>query len=190
MDLTCSQVEMLLSFYYDGDLKDNLKSKVEEHLEVCPVCKEKYRLLTELLRDLKDGVAEITKQKRSSEVNVQTETREQVDTFQGDYRENLSAYVDSELSDDDNIKVKKITIQNKNARNYLENSYALKHVLKNAYEKTKADVRKDYTKNVLSVLDIEGQEYVLNPVIKVIAVLSIIALFGAVFVAIVLNVAW
>lgn len=190
MDLKCSQVEMLLSFYFDGDLKDNLKTKVEEHLSVCPVCKEKYRLLTELLTDLREGVSEVIKQQNSSEGDVQTEVQKQVETSQVDYRENLSAYIDNELNDADNIKVKKLMINNKNARNYLENSYALKQVMKNTYEKNKAEVRKDYVRSVLSSLDVEGHEYTLNPFLKIGAILLVLTLFGAVFVAIVLNVTW
>ena len=29
MELTCSQTEMLLSFYFDGELKENLRKKSE-----------------------------------------------------------------------------------------------------------------------------------------------------------------
>lgn len=185
MDLTCSQVEMLLSFYFDGELKENLRTKVEEHLNICPVCKQKYETLVSLLADLRESVAEACKtpQKVRSIANGGLEEG-------SDFRENLSAYVDNELNDEDNIKIKKLTINNKKARKFLEDSYALKHVLNNAYTKTKNDMRADYTKNILKALDIDGMEYTLNPFVKIIAILSAVALFGTIFVAIVLNVTW
>ena len=187
MDLSCSQVEMLLSFYFDGELKENLRAKVEEHLEVCPTCKEKYRILTELLTGLREGVAEVAMRQNFGDTTVLPDTGEKV---QSDYKESLSAYVDNELDDEENIRVKKLTINNKKARKYLEDSYALKHVLKSAYDKSLSEMKKDYTKNVLSSLDLEGQEYTLNPFVKVLAILSAIALFGTIFIAIALNVAW
>lgn len=184
MDLTCSQVEMLLSFYFDGDLKENLRDKIEEHLSVCPICKQKYETLVSLVSDMREGVAELSL-KHSAKEAKSDETPPQ-----GDYKTNMSAYIDNELNDDDNIKIKKLTINNKKARKYLEDSYALRHIINNSFEKTKSEMKQDFSKKVLQRLDINGFEYSLNPMVKGIAIVSAVALFGTIFTAVILNVSW
>ncbi len=180
MDLTCTQVEMLLSFYIDGELKENLKNKVEEHLKNCPVCSAKYDTLIKLFSGMRESVAELSlKQGYASESLNKT-----------DYKVNMSAYIDNELDNNENIKIKKLTINNKKARKYLEDSYALKHVINSAYEKSKNEMKQDFSKNVMSSLDIENQEYTINPVIKGLAILSSAALFGTIITAVILNINW
>lgn len=179
MDLTCSQTEMLLSFYFDGDLKENLRQKVEEHLQICPICRAKYDTLVKLINDMRNGISElIDDTKEEKEINNNT-----------DYKTHLSAYMDNELDDENNIKVKKLMISNKNARKYLEDSYALKHAMSNSFEKQKNEARQDFTKDVLKALDIT-EDYNIHPIIKGIAVCVTIVLFGTVFSAIILNVGW
>ena len=181
MELTCSQTEMLLSFYFDGELKDNLRKKVEEHLKNCPICNAKYETLVKLFTGMREEVAELTQKI----VNDDGESKQGYD-----YQTNLSAYIDNELDDENNIKVKKLTINNKNARKYLEDSYALRNVINNSFEKTKNDVKQDYTKSVLRALDIDEKDYTINPVIKYFTIGVLVALFGTIFSAVLLNIGW
>lgn len=189
MDLTCSQVEMLLSFYFDGDLKENLRDKVEEHLSVCPVCKQKYETLVNLLTGLRESVAELSLKSANSEPSTKKENNNDTSS-QIEFSTNMSAYIDNELSDEENIKIKKLTINNKKARKYLEDSYALRHIISNAFEKTKSEMRQDFSKKVLNSLDINGYDYTINPIIKGFAIITAIALFGTIFTAVILNVTW
>ncbi len=182
MDLTCTQVEMLLSFYIDGELKENLKNKVEEHLKNCPVCSAKYETLVKLFSGMRESVAELSlKQSYKNDNSIISNP---------DYKTNMSAYIDNELDNNENIKIKKLTINNKKARKYLEDSYALKHIINSAYEKSKNEMKQDFSKNVMSTLDIENQEYTINPIIKGLAILSSVALFGTIITAVVLNISW
>lgn len=182
MDLTCTQVEMLLSFYIDGELKENLKNKVEEHLKNCPVCSAKYETLVKLFSGMRESVAELSLK--------QNYINESKPMSHPDYKVNMSAYIDNELDNNENIKIKKLTINNKNARKYLEDSYALKHIINSAYEKSKNEMKQDFSRNVMSTLDIENQEYTINPIIKGLAILSSAALFGTIITAVVLNINW
>ena len=179
MDLTCSQTEMLLSFYFDGELKENLRKKVEEHLKICPICSAKYETLVNLISGMREDVAKISKTHR-----------EENEPSINDYQTNLSAYIDNELDDENNIKIKKLTINNKKARKYLEDSYALKNVMTNAFEKNKNETKYDFSKNILQSLEIDDKEYTLNPVIKGIALTASILLFGTIFTAVILNIGW
>ncbi len=181
MELTCTQVEMLLSFYIDGELKDNLKNKVEEHLKNCPICSAKYETLVKIFTGMRESVSEISCKQVLGERGLEKPAATP------DYKVNMSAYIDNELDNNENIKIKKLTINNKNARKYLEDSYALKHIISNAFEKSKNDAKYDFSKNVLSSLDINNSDYTISPVIKVLAVIASVAFFGAIFAAVVLN---
>ena len=45
----------------------------------------------------------------------------------------------------------------------------------------------DFTKNVLSTLDIENQDYAINPIIKGLTVIASVALFGSIFAAVIIH---
>ena len=53
MEITCLQMDVLISFYIDGELSDALKTKVEEHLKECPVCRAKLNIISSLFTDVK-----------------------------------------------------------------------------------------------------------------------------------------
>ena len=56
MEITCAQMDVLLSFYIEGDLSKALKIKVEEHLKNCSSCRAKYNIVKGMLDDLKSSV--------------------------------------------------------------------------------------------------------------------------------------
>ena len=93
MEITCAQMDVLLSFYVEGDLSKALKIKVEEHLKKCPVCREKYEIIKTMIQDLKTSVEEkeeIYSSKAGSQYRI--------------FQNNLSAYIDNELPADESIK--------------------------------------------------------------------------------------
>ena len=53
MEITCAQMDVLISFYIEGDLSKALKQKVTEHLKQCPACRAKYDIIKSMLEDLK-----------------------------------------------------------------------------------------------------------------------------------------
>ena len=54
MEITCTQMDVLISFYIDGDLSPTLKKKVEEHMNNCSTCRAKYNILSSVLTDMKN----------------------------------------------------------------------------------------------------------------------------------------
>ena len=66
-----------------------------------------------------------------------------------DFKSNLSAYVDNELNSIDSIKIKKIAISNPLARQDLENIYTFKKLLHSSFEKTKNELKNDYSKTTI-----------------------------------------
>ena len=56
MEITCTQMDVLISFYIEGDLSKPLKKNVEEHLNKCETCRAKYEILKSMLTDLRNAV--------------------------------------------------------------------------------------------------------------------------------------
>ena len=132
--LNCRQVDALINFYNEGCLTELLTKYVEEHLQTCPVCSAKY---------LPPIIEESPINEENSYINEQYEI----------FKNNLSAYIDNELEDFENIKIKKISISNPLARQDLEDIYNFKRAMHTAYEKTKNDFKTDYSKSLIKEIE-------------------------------------
>ena len=144
-ELTCNQVSALISFYIKGKLNSKLKEYVDLHLERCPNCRKK-------ITDLQNILKKFSKDPQTDP------SQQQDDIINYDFKNRLSAYVDNELNLRENIKMKKLTISNPNARKELENMYKFQKAMGNAYSKTKNDFKFDYSRDILHKLQ-EGKEY-------------------------------
>lgn len=174
MEITCLQMDILLSFYIDGELTDKLKRKVEEHLRECPTCRAKYNILTSLFEDLN--------KESHKDYATHAYSSKQYNTF----KNNLSAYIDNELPQEENIKIKKYTINNKKARKDLEDTYQIRKLMKDSFKKTKNASKPDFSKHVLKKMNLDDRtNLAFNPLIKVafafvitVLILSIIIVFS------------
>ena len=90
--LTCEQVSALLSFYAEDKLSKKLSEYVRQHLESCPECMEKYMKMKNMLNKFIDI--------QTREIDNPYATKQYED-----FKSNLSAYVDNELNDFENIKI-------------------------------------------------------------------------------------
>ena len=54
VNLTCTQVNALLSFYLNDKLNYQLKSFVEAHLDDCPTCRAKFEALKDMVSSLRE----------------------------------------------------------------------------------------------------------------------------------------
>ncbi len=157
-DLTCSQVSALINFYIEGKLNPRLREYINLHIQKCPTCRKKIQDLTKILNTYKQ-------QKNSNEY--------QEERLNFEFINNLSAYVDNELNTSDNIKIKKMTISNPNARKELEMMYKFKKVIHSAYEKTKNDSKFDYSKDIIAQLQ-DTPDYTTTYFYKLAAIFFII----------------
>lgn len=176
MKLTCAQMDVLISFYIDGDLSSTLKAQVEEHIKNCATCRAKYDIIKSMLVELKNNLNlknENTHIKKEDE-NYPYHTISHQYSF---FRDNLSAYIDNELSDDDSLKIKKFTINNLKARNELETNYNLRKLMNDSLKKTKSENKYDYSKNILKQLELEEEATSgIHPVIKLILSFTVVVL--------------
>lgn len=167
INLTCTQVSALLSFYIDDKLSCQLKQFVEAHLATCPTCRAKLDALQNMVRSLKEVHGKLA--------DIKHESHENPDTDQyNNFKTNLSAYVDNELSNEESIKIKKYVISNAKAREDLENMYKLKKVLSNSFEKARNDAKDDYAKYILRRIDIHEEVYGPDSFAKVVALFIVI----------------
>ena len=166
MKLTCAQMDVLISFYIDNDLSKILKTKVEEHLESCPACRAKYEIIKSMLTDLKTSIGK--DESLPEEVIYSSVSDVPISSLYRIFQNKLSAYIDNELSNEDNIKIKKFTINNKKARKELEDTYNIRKLMNDSFRKTKADAKHDFSKNVLKQLELEDEAVLgIHPVIKI-----------------------
>lgn len=134
-DITCNQISALISYYLKDELNPLLKSCFEQHLANCPACAKK-------IRELKLVLARYGAKEKAA-YDERTIRHHKI-------QNRLSAYMDNELSQDENIKIKKMTISNPTARQELETMYKFRKMMHSAFEKTKNDSKFDYSKNIIS----------------------------------------
>ena len=160
MEITCLQMDVLMSFYIDGDLSESLKQKVEEHLKECPTCRAKLNIIRSLFSDIKKD-----DNKEKEEVfSTNTHSSQQYQFF----KKNLSAYMDNELPEEDNVKIRKYTINNKKARKELEDSYRIRKLMRDSFRKTNAETKPDFSKKVMQEINKEEKnDFDFNPLISV-----------------------
>jgi anti-sigma factor RsiW len=168
--LTCAQVSALLSYYIDDKLNDQLKQFVRAHLEICPTCRAKYDALKDMMISLKeikqklsdfseDKAAIAQEQKKSSELYT-----------------NISAYIDNELNDDENLRVKKAIISNPIAREDFEKINNIRKLLNESFEKTKNENKTDFSKFILRQIDIQEEINKSDPFARIVAMFILIML--------------
>ncbi|MBP3924206.1 zf-HC2 domain-containing protein [bacterium] len=144
--LNCEQVMALMSFYVENKLSEQLAKCVKEHLETCKECRDSYKNFQEMLGQYFGNSKEI-----ANDVDIENspyQTR-QYDEF----KKYVSEYFDNELDDEQNIRIKKIAITNPLARKDLEKMYSFKKLLHLSFEKTRNEMKEDYSKGVLMLLE-------------------------------------
>jgi len=149
-ELTCEQVGAIITFYIENRLSNSLKKAVKHHLDICPDCRTKYEELQKMVQKFT---------KNECPTNIDEEVHNEFKKKQyAEFKLNLSAYIDNELDDSENIRIKKITISNPMARRDLEEMYAFKKLLHTSFDKTKNDIRYDFSKNILTQMNFKQKK--------------------------------
>ena len=148
--LTCNQVTALLTYYVEKKLNKQLAHDIEYHLSICPECKKKFIQLKKIMNKYSDINEQYAQSENKTKNTEQTEKSKIIDKRYNNFKINLSAYIDNELSNEENLKVKKFAISNPIARKDLEEMYNFKYLLHSSFEKTKNDTKEDFAKNTLN----------------------------------------
>jgi len=145
--LSCNQVIALLTYFIENKLNKQLAKDIEYHLSICPNCNKKFEKLKKIMNNFSEISKKINDKSEVKDDDYKNEKRYE------EFRDNLSAYIDNELSDEENLKIKKTTISNPIARKDLEDIYAFKKMLHQSFEKTRNDAKDDFSKKVLIQLE-------------------------------------
>lgn len=104
----CIKFESLISSYFKNILSANDKNFFKKHFEKCVECQQKFLLMKKIYQNFKkintDLTKDITKNKDFSINEYKL------------FTENISAYIDGELSDEENLIIKKLLIKNDYAK--------------------------------------------------------------------------
>ena len=93
------------------------------------------------------------------------------------FKTNLSAYIDNELSSNENLKIKKFAINNNRARKDLEENYSIRRLMNSSFNKVKSDIKHDFSKDILKQLELEEEATSgFHPAIKLLIAFTITVL--------------
>ena len=181
MKLKCSQMEILLSFYIENELSPCLKQQFEEHLKNCEACAEKFEMVKGIISDIKESAT-------AKCIQVGKESLYSTDVYQENFKKKISEYLDNELPDEENIKIKKLAITNKLARKELEDSYTIRRLMSESYKKTKSEAKQDFAKSIIKQLEFEEEiQSGFNPAIKLLIFFTVTVIVIATLVLFSLN---
>ena len=177
----CKKVSSMLSLYIDDKVTEEERYFIEEHLSECRECHKKYIYLKSLIKSLKDSyklVMDLALKKQKQESFSIKEHEKFLD--------NLSPYVDNELSALESYEFRKYLTKSKPAQKELKNTYLLQKKLRTTFEKTAQKADFDISAKVINYLkqtNLQKQTVVMdaffNKRIAKIAILSGLVLFGA-----------
>lgn len=186
MKLTCSQMDVLISFYIEEELSNALREQVEQHLKECSTCRAKFDIIKSMLGELHKSipVEEKSSQKGANSINEATNSHQY-----RIFKTNLSAYLDNELTSEENLKIKKIAINNRRARKDLEDSYNIRRLMNDSFKKSKSESRNDFSRNVMRTLELEDElSWGIHPAVKLIIGFMVTVFVLTAFVLISLNI--
>jgi hypothetical protein len=146
----CKKISSMLSLYIDNRTTLEEKIYIENHLENCPVCYKKYIYLKSLIKDLKNSykqVLELTKRKEKLKLfNIREHEN---------FMQNISPYVDNELSPNECLEFRKYLVKSKNAQNELKKLYNIQKIMQTSFINTKKKNNTDFSKKTIHHLQQE-----------------------------------
>lgn len=165
-DSTCKKVTSMMSLYIDDRLNDEHKLFVEEHFQKCPECFKKYQEMKNIIENLKLSYEKILKEVEGIETVNLFNIRE----YEKFYN-NISAYIDNELSYEESIEFRKYLLKSKAGRLDLRNHYGLKNHIQDSISECINNLDINLSKKVIKNLKDENETTNHNAFLKV-AILS------------------
>ncbi len=155
-NLTCNQVISVLNLYVENKLSKTISEYVKKHLKNCASCQKKYNELKSIIEQYTVPSSNEDSEKLSDDMLI-----------------SLSAYVDNELNNNENIKIKKVTISNPIVRKKLESMYSFKKLMQSAYNKTKGEYKIDNAKYIVAQV-IDNTDYSTTYFLRIIILFTFI----------------
>ena len=168
--MACNQVTALLSYYINGKVSAQITYFIEQHLKRCKTCRARYEVLLKAITDIRDVKTQME--------NIELKKCVPVTANSITFSEKMSAYLDNELSDEESLRFRRYAIANPLVREELEGMFKVKNAMNTSFERTKSDLKEDFTKNVMDEVKMEELIYEQEPLIlKVLAIFIFLFVF-------------
>ena len=168
--MACSQVTSLLSYYIDGKGSAQITYFIEQHLKHCKTCRERYQFLLRAVSDIREVKSQVD--------NIIPQQCVPISAYSNSFKEKMSAYLDNELTDEESLRFRRYAIANPPVRTELEGMFKVKNAMNTLFEKTKNDLKEDFSKDVINEVKMEELIYEHEPLIlKVLAVFIFLFVF-------------
>lgn len=167
--LACNQVTSLLSYYIDGKVSSQISYFIENHLKHCKTCRERYEMLQRVVSDFQSVKKKID--------SIKPPECMPISAYSTSFKEKMSAYLDNELTDEESLRFKRYAIANPPVRKELEGMFKVKNAMNICFEKTKNNLKEDFSRNVINEVKMEELIYEHEPLL-----LKILAVFIFMFV--------
>ena len=149
--LTCQNILNLIPLYIEGKTSEEQNAEINHHLQNCEDCQTKYLYLKDISERIKNAFDNIDEKQ-----------------FNYDYKffsENLSAYIDNELSNEDYFRFNLYVTTHPEAKKELEESLYFKEQLQNIFENQNL-LGEDLSNNILKIIKSEDPDYFSNFFVK------------------------
>ncbi len=168
-DLICKKVTSMMSLYMDDRLNEEHKAFVEDHFKKCPHCYQKYKEMRNIIENLKLSYEKIINKVEDIETISLFNIRE----YEKFYN-NISAYIDNELTYDEGVEFRKYLLKSKAARADLKNLYALESNIKDSVSNCIENSNVNMSKRIIRIIKEENTPVRNNYFVKAAAVLAIV----------------
>lgn len=143
----------MLAAFIENKLDDENKFLVQAHLMKCQSCYQKYVEMKKVMNSL-----HIEYEKLMDELDkIEAENTFSIRDYDNFY-ENISPYIDDELSYEDSIKFRKYLLSSKPARKELASAYKLRNAIKQSISKMTNSLNINFSKRIIKKLKSEQNE--------------------------------
>ncbi len=167
-DLICKKVTSMMSLYIDDRLNEEHKAFVEEHFKNCPSCYQKYKEMKNIIENLKLSYEKIINKVEDIETISLFNIRE----YEKFYN-NISAYIDNELSYEEGVEFRKYLLKSKSARADLKSIYALESNIRDSVSSCIENSNVNLSKKIIKVIKEENYTAPDRYFIKIAAVFTL-----------------
>lgn len=128
-NLTCENINKLLTHYVEDNLDKKCKEMVSVHLRNCPICMEKYSVVKKLF--------------------MEAEKKRKLIKERENMHEEISAYLDGEMEENELLKFEEKLSKNKDYEETLLNITKVRKILNNSFYKMQYNLQIDLSKKVM-----------------------------------------
>lgn len=173
MNSECRKVRALLSLYIDDALSYKLKMFVYNHLQTCKPCMAFYFELRKTMYYLRSNFKKISEKIKEKSLFDVAEYE--------DFKTNVSAYIDGELTGLATLKFKNYMEKMPLARDYYSDTIYFNGRLKNCIKAIPPKLNKDFSKKVVSEFKKQNHLVSLNAVRAAVTIVLALLLAAGLF---------